>query len=293
VLAVDFGLIEQVMIEEALLRIAVALERIAPQHAAEPDLSITDTFVWSALEKRLVAIPRPKHVPLDHLLGIESAKEHLQENIRRFGAGLPANHAMLWGARGTGKSALVKSIHAALVKEGLALKLIEVSRDDIATLPALAAILRNRQERTLLFIDDLSFERGDNSYKALKSFLDGGISGDLSNSLVVVTSNRRHLINRETAADGLELRPEETTDDQVALSDRFGLWLGFYPMDQATYLAIVQSYAKLLRLKSSDKTLDRQALQWAAKRGGRSGRVAWQFIVDRAGALGKSIVFED
>jgi len=281
------------MIDEALLRIAAALERIAPQHASEPDLSIADTYFWSALEKRLIAIPHPKRVPLDRLLGIESAKEHLLENIWRFGTGLPANHAMLWGARGTGKSALVKSVHFSLVNDGLALKLIEISRDDIANLPALAAVLRSRQERILLFIDDLSFERGDHSYKALKSFLDGGIAGDLTNCLVLVTSNRRHLINRETPAEGLELRPEETADDQVALSDRFGLWLGFYPMDQATYLEIVRSYSKLLKLRPNDKALDRQALQWAAKRGGRSGRVAWQFIVDRAGALGKSVSFED
>lgn len=279
------------MTDALLTRIAEALERLVPHSAPLPSLNTHTVFVWNGLDGLLRPIDAPRRVPLALLLGLEGPKDALVANTQRFAAGLPANHALLWGARGTGKSALVKAVHADVADKNPALKLIEVSRNDTASIPALTARLQGRAERFMLFVDDLSFERGDDGYKALKSILDGGVSGDLSNVMVVVTSNRRHLINRDAGGDAGDLRPEETADDQVALSDRFGLWLGFHVMDQATYLAIIDAYCARLKLKPGDKGLHRAALQWAAKRGARSGRVAWQFIVDRAGALGKSVTF--
>jgi uncharacterized protein len=273
-----------------LERIADALDRLAPLPTDVPAPDLAAVWLWNGLTGTLAPIAAPRRVPLDLLLGADTQKERLLANTQRFAAGHPANHAMLWGARGTGKSALVKAVHAHVSAINPQLKLIEVTRGDIATVPILSQKLSDAGWQAILFIDDLSFERGDESYKALKTVLDGGVSGTLSNLLAYVTSNRRHLVNRPDGTQA-DFRPDETVDEQLALSERFGLWLGFHPMDQATWLAIVHSYCVALKLKPADKALDRTALQWAAGRGARTGRSAWQFIVERAGELGKPVAF--
>jgi predicted AAA+ superfamily ATPase len=222
------------------------------------------------------------------LQGIDRPRDLLLENTRRFAAGLPANNAMLWGARGMGKSSLVKAVHAAVNEaRGGALGLIEIAREDIATLPALLAMLRG-QRRCLVFCDDLSFERQDDDYKALKSVLDGGIEGRPANVLFYATSNRRHLMPREMAENeqGTAINPAEATEEKVSLSDRFGLWLGFHNCDQATFFRMVEGYAAAWRLPIGAEALREAAVEWSVTRGGRSGRVAWQFIQDLAGRLG-------
>jgi uncharacterized protein len=273
-----------------LKRIADALDRLAPVspplafHAAE------SVWVWHGITQTLDPIESPRRVPLDLILGADSQKAGLLANTERFAQGHPANHAMLWGARGTGKSALVKAVHAHIALENPKIKLIEITRGDIGTVPVLANKLSQAGWQAILFIDDLSFERGDESYKALKTVLDGGVSGTMSHILVYVTSNRRHLVNRPDGTQA-DFRPDETVDEQMALSERFGLWLGFHPMDQITWLAIVRNYCRALKLKPSDRNLDKAALQWAAARGSRTGRSAWQFIIERAGELGKPVTF--
>jgi uncharacterized protein len=283
---------EQVMTEltPLLTRIADALDRLAPVSLPLPAPDLASVWVWDGGHQALAPVLDPRRVPLDLILGADSQKERLLANSIRFAQGHPANHAMLWGARGTGKSALVKAVHAKTATSHPALKLIEVTRDEIANVPVLAQKLSEAGWRAILFIDDLSFERGDESYKALKSVLDGGVSSSLATILVYVTSNRRHLVNRPDGTQA-DFRPDETIDEQMALSERFGLWLGFHPMDQATWLAIVRSYCTILQLKPGDKTLDRSALQWAAGRSSRTGRSAWQFIIERAGELGKPVTF--
>jgi uncharacterized protein len=271
-----------------LTRIAQALERLAPAPLALPDANAAGVFAWEKTGGALHPITNPRRIPLDFILGADSQKARLLQNTLRFGTGAPANHALLWGARGTGKSALVKAVHAEATTYYPNLKLIEIGRSDIASVPHLARALATEHWRAILFIDDLSFERHDDSYKALKSVLDGGVSGDLSNVLVYVTSNRRHLVNRPDGSQA-DFRPDETVEEQIALSERFGLWLGFHPMDQALWLAIMRRYAQALDLDADDPTLDRTALQWAASRGARSGRSAWQFITERAGDLGKGL----
>jgi uncharacterized protein len=271
-----------------LSRIADALERLAPAVMPLPDQYSAETFAWDGAQAQVNPIPAPRRIPLDFILGVDSQKARLLQNTQRFAAGGPANHALLWGARGTGKSALVKAVHAQVAGEHPALKLIEIGRGDIADVPKIARALAKEHWRAILFIDDLSFERGDESYKALKSVLDGGVSGDLAGLLVHVTSNRRHLVNRPDGSQA-DFRPDETVEEQMALSERFGLWLGFHPMDQALWLSIVRRYAVALDLNAADTSLDRTALQWAAARGARSGRSAWQFIIERAGDLGKSV----
>jgi uncharacterized protein len=272
-----------------LSRIAQALERLAPPPPSLPvDQPEGDVFAWDGPRAILTPIKKPRRIPLDFLQGVDSQKERLLQNTKLFAQGHPANHAMLWGARGTGKSALVKAVHAQVAANHQNCKLIEVSRGDIASVPVLANALAAAGWRAILFVDDLSFERGDESYKALKSVLDGGVSGALSNLLVYVTSNRRHLVNRPDGNQA-DMRPDETVEEQLALSERFGLWLGFHPMDQALWLKIVRAYCAALNLNPKDPMLERTALQWAASRGARSGRSAWQFIVERAGAMGRGI----
>jgi predicted AAA+ superfamily ATPase len=270
-----------------LARIADALERLAPPPAPLPD-SGANVLVWDGPARTLLPIETPPRVPIDMILGADTQKTRLLANIARFAEDHPANHALLWGSRGTGKSAVVKAVHANVSKQHPELKLIEVARADIASVPALADIISKSGWRAILFIDDLSFERGDESYKALKTLLDGGVSGSMSRILVCVTSNRRHLVNRPDGTQA-DFRPDETVDEQMALSERFGLWLGFHPMDQATWLTIVRNYATRLDLKPKDKHLERAALQWASSRGARTGRSAWQFIVERAGEMGKPV----
>ena len=278
------------MDDTALLlhRIADALDRLAPPAAATLSLRGADAFVWQPAGPggHLLPVPIVARVALGLLQGIDRARDTLLQNTLRFAAGRPANNAMLWGARGMGKSSLVKAVHAeALARYPASLALIEIHREDIATLPALLAGLRAEARRALVFCDDLSFEREDADYKALKSVLDGGIEGRPPNVLFYATSNRRHLMPRDMIENeaATAINPGEAVEEKVSLSDRFGLWLGFHGCDQATYLAMVSAYAADLGLDLDAAVLRAEALAWAAGRGARSGRVAWQFIQDLAG----------
>ncbi len=276
----------------ALLRsIAAALERLAPAPPPGADLDSADAFVWHADGERLEPVPRVNRVPLALLHGIDRARDILAENTRRFAAGLPANNALLWGARGTGKSSLVKAIHAEINGAGHGLALIEIHREDIASLPRLLRRLNGASRRCILFCDDLSFDGGDASYKSLKAMLEGGIEGRPDNVIFYATSNRRHLMPRDMIDNELStaISPAEAVEEKVSLSDRFGLWLGFHNCDQDTYLEIVRGYAAHFRLDMAADRLRAEAIEWSMTRGARSGRVAWQFIQDLAGRLGKRL----
>jgi uncharacterized protein len=274
-----------------LARIAATLERMAPAPRSAPAISQADAFVWHPEHGALSPVKRVNRVPLALLKGIERQAETLLANTRRHAAGLPANNALLWGARGTGKSSLIKAVHGA-VNEGRTAKqkvvLVEIHREDIPTLPALLAILRDEPARFVLLCDDLSFEGQDTSYKALKSVLEGGIEGRPENVVFYATSNRRHLMSREMIENerAAAIHDTEPIEEKVSLSDRFGLWLGFHHLDQDTYLAIVAGYAAALKLKVTADQLKARAIEWAATRGARSGRVAWQFVQDLAGEMG-------
>jgi uncharacterized protein len=271
-----------------LKRIAEALERLAPPAAEAAAPAEGDAFVWEPGD--LVAVTAVAALPLDLLKGIDAARDTLLENTRRFAAGLPANNALLWGARGMGKSSLVKAVHAAVNAE-TRLALIEIHREDIASLPALLRLLRGSDRRFLLYCDDLSFDRDDTSYKSLKAALEGGLEGRPQNVLFYATSNRRHLMPRDMMDNerSTAINPSEAVEEKVSLSDRFGLWLGFHNGTQDEYLAMVEAYAAHYGLALEGEELRRRALAWAAQRGGRSGRVAWQFIQDLAGELGKKL----
>ncbi len=275
---------------DILRRIAEALERLAPPPAGAPALDAADAFVWQPARSGqggvLAPVPHVARVALALLRGIEHAQRILLDNTRQFAAGLPANNAMLWGARGMGKSSLVKAVHAAVNAERTgSLVLIEIHREDIATLPQLLAVLRGSRRRILVFCDDLSFEREDADYKALKSVLDGGIEGRPDNVLFYATSNRRHLMPRDMIDNeaATAISPGEATEEKVSLSDRFGLWLGFHGCDQVTYFAMVEGYAADLCIAVEPARLRAEAAEWATTRGARSGRVAWQFAQDLAG----------
>jgi uncharacterized protein len=269
-----------------LARIADALERIAPPAPADPDFSGARLFRHVAATGAFV--PAPDHLlPADLLVGVERNAARFGENLRRFQAGLPFNHALLWGVRGTGKSSLAKAGFMAAAKDDATLKLIEIDRDEAAALPALFDRLRGRGERFVVLCDDLSFEDGAEAAKALKSALEGGVSGPPQNVLFVATSNRRHLMPRDHAEGRGAVAAAEDAEEEVSVSDRFGLWLGFPAMNQAAYLAAVRGYAERFDLKVDN--LDRRALQWAQLRGSRSGRIAWQFIRDLAGEQGKPL----
>ena len=274
---------------ELLTRIAEALERLAPPPPARPDLAGADAFVWHPTPPRLAPVPVVSRVDVSLLQGIERQKRLVLDNTLRFARGLPANNAMLWGARGMGKSSLVKAAHAAAndAHPG-SLALIEIHREDIATLPALLALLRAETRRCLVFCDDLSFEREDADYKALKSVLDGGIEGRPATVLFYATSNRRHLMPRDMIENerSTAINPSEATEEKVSLSDRFGLWIGFHNCDQPTFFAMVEGYAEAMGLRIGVEELRREANEWSVTRGARSGRVAWQFIQDLAGRLG-------
>ena len=276
-----------------LARIADALERIAPARAEAPDFTGADAFVWQAPERRLSPVAKVSRVDMVLLKGIDRVRDQLLDNTFRFARGKPANNALLWGARGMGKSSLVKATHAtvatALEAEGQPkLKLIEIHREDIETLPILMGLLRPAPFPFLLFCDDLSFDLEDTSYKSLKAVLDGGIEGRPDNVLFYATSNRRHLLAREMIENerSTAINPGEAVEEKVSLSDRFGLWLGFHRCSQDEYLAMVNGYAEHFGLKAAPEELRREALEWATTRGARSGRVAWQFIQDFAGRVG-------
>ena len=272
-----------------LARIADALDRLAPPPPPPPDLGAADGFVWQPEAGRLQPVPEVSGVGLDLLQGIERQRDILLGNTRQFARGLPANNAMLWGARGMGKSSLVKAVHAAMNQERPgSLALIEIHREDIRTLPQLLNLLRPRARRCLIFCDDLSFEKQDADYKALKSVLDGGIEGRPANVLLYATSNRRHLMPRDMIENerSTAISPSESTEEKVSLSDRFGLWIGFHNCDQPTFLAMVDGYADALGLALKRDALHARAVEWSVTRGARSGRVAWQFIQDLAGQIG-------
>jgi predicted AAA+ superfamily ATPase len=276
-------------LEPLLTRIAAALERLAPPPPAPIRLDAADAFVWHPAPPQLAPVPAVSRVPIRLLQGIERQKALLVENTRRFARGLPANNAMLWGARGMGKSSLVKAAHAEANGETPGcLALVEIHREDIRTLPDLLNLLRPQPRRCLILCDDLSFEREDADYKALKSVLDGGIEGRPENVLFYATSNRRHLMPRDMIENERQtaISPTEATEEKVSLSDRFGLWIGFHNCDQDTYFAMVEGYAAALHLPIAAEALHAAAAEWSVTRGSRSGRVAWQFIQDLAGRLG-------
>ena len=286
-------------LESLLRRVADALDRIAPASPAPADFGSVDAFVWHA-DGGLIPVSEVNRVELSLIRGLDSQRDILLDNTKRFAAGLPANNALLWGARGMGKSSLVKAIHAEVNRQAAhrgnggskgirPLVLVEIHREDISGLPKLLEILRASNKRTIIFCDDLSFDNADTSYKSLKAVLEGGIEGRPENVLLYATSNRRHLMPRDMIENerSTAINPSEAVDEKVSLSDRFGLWLGFHVCDQDTYFEIVEGYAAHYRLKADD--IRRQADQWALTRGARSGRVAWQFIQDLAGRLGKKL----
>lgn len=275
-------------------RMADALERLAPPPLPVTDLNAADAFLWHGSKGWLEPLAVVSHVPLKQLKAIDHVRDILLENTRQFAKGHAANNALLWGARGMGKSSLVKSLHAYVNQQKPhALALIEIHREDLPTLEHLLALLKTSSRRFLLFSDDLSFDAGDSSYKSLKAVLDGGIHGRPENVLFYATSNRRHLMPRDMVENeqSTAIHPFEAVEEKVSLSDRFGLWLGFYPADQESYLAMVESYATALKLELNREELHAGAIEWAATRGARSGRVAWQYITDVAGRQGKSLKF--
>ena len=275
-----------------LYRIAEALDRLAPATSAVNDLDAADAFIWHAEREWLEPVPIVNRVALGLLRGIDRVRDILYENTERFADGLPANNVLLWAARGTGKSALVKAVHAAINDtRPRALALIEIHREDIPSLPRLLSIVRGSARRCVLFCDDLSFDQNDTSYKSLKAVLEGGIEGRPANVVLYATSNRRHLMPRDMIENerSTAINPAEAVEEKVSLSDRFGLWLGFHNVDQETYHAIVRGYAAHFGLDLPADQLMAEANEWSITRGSRSGRVAWQFIQDLAGRLGKPI----
>ncbi len=272
-----------------LKRMADALERMAPEATRKCDLTAADAFVWHAEGGWLEPITKLNHVPLSLLLGIERQRDILAGNTRRFSQSLPANNALLWGARGTGKSSLVKAVHEDINKaQPGALALVEIHREDIGSLPALLGELRASERRFVLFCDDLSFDGADASYKSLKAVLEGGIEGRPENVIFYATSNRRHMMPRDMIENerSTAINPSEAVEEKVSLSDRFGLWLGFHNADQETYFAMIDAYVGHFGLNANQDSLRAEALEWQVTRGARSGRVAWQFIQDLAGRLG-------
>lgn len=272
-------------------RIAAALERMSPAPLDAPDFDSADAFVWHVSPDRLDPVTSVNRVDIELLVGIDRSRNTLLENTRQFARGLPANNALLWGARGMGKSSLVKAAHAAVLGEGLALKIVEIQREDLPTVGRLLNLLRGRAERFLLFCDDLSFSHDDQHYKSLKAVLDGGIEGRPDNVVFYATSNRRHLMPRDMIENERQsaINPSEAVEEKVSLSDRFGLWLGFHPCTQDEYLAMIRGYCDAYGVQVSDDELWAEAIEWQATRGSRSGRVAWQFFVDLAGRKGVSL----
>jgi hypothetical protein len=288
---------------DSLAEIAAALARIADSLAAlapapeppAPRLEEADAYHWDAAEGRLRAVPHVKRVPIELLKGIGDATQTLLDNTLHFARGHGANNALLWGARGMGKSSLVKALHAyvnGLAEPGLQrLILIEINRDDIETLPRLMRLIGQADRRFIVFCDDLSFDREETTYKSLKTILDGGLEGRPDNVLFYATSNRRHLMPRDMIDNerATAITPGEAVDEKISLSDRFGLWLGFHNCDQPTFLAMIRGYCDFYGLAIDDATLHARAIEWAATRGARSGRVAIQFVRQLAGEMGKRV----
>ena len=285
-----------VMTPDVFERIADALERLAPPSKAAPDLDGADAFIWHP-DGRLMPVPRVNRVEMSLLKGVDRVRDTLVENTERFARGLPANNALLWGARGMGKSSLVKAAHAtvnaAYARQSARgpLKLIEIHREDIESLPELMAVTRASRYRFSLFCDDLSFDNDDTSYKSRKAGFDGGIEGRTDNVIFYATSNRRHLLSRDMIENerSTGINPGEAVEEKVSLSDRFGLWLGFHRCSQDEYLAMIDGYVAHYKVKADTEQLHRDALEWSTTRGSRSGRVAWQFIQDLAGRLGVAL----
>ncbi len=277
------------MIDDPMDRIAAALERMSPPPVAEPDFSAACAFVWQTGPDRLAPVQNVAQVPLNLLLGLDRSRETLLANTRQFAAGLAANNALLWGARGMGKSSLVKAIHGTLVAEFPQLKIVELHREDLPSVGRLLNILRYAEDsRFILFCDDLSFGHDDEHYKSLKAVLDGGIEGRPDNVILYATSNRRHLMPRDMIENerGSAINPSEAVEEKVSLSDRFGLWLGFHACNQDQYLDMIRGYCDAYGVEIDDDTLWAEAIEWQATRGSRSGRVAWQFFCDLAGRRG-------
>jgi uncharacterized protein len=280
---------------DALERIADALERLAPPPPRPPDFTAAEAYIWYPSGHRLSPVPRINRVEMSLLKGIDRLRDILVENTERFARGLPANNALLWGARGMGKSSLVKAAHGAVNaaldtehREPGRLKLVEIHREDIESLPELMTLLRSAPFRFIVFCDDLSFDGNDASYKSLKAVLEGGIEGRPDNVILYATSNRRHLLSRDMIENerGSAINPGEAVEEKVSLSDRFGLWLGFHRCSQDEFLAMVEGYIRHYGVPADGETLRREALEWATTRGSRSGRVAWQFVQDIAGRKG-------
>jgi len=276
------------MLADALTRMAAAVDRWAPPAVEAPDFGAAEAFVWNATQKRLDPVAKVNRVEMMLLKGIDRMRDTLVENTERFAKGLPANNALLWGARGMGKSSLVKAVHASINAQTKNLKLIEIHREDIESLPVLMNLLRAAKDRFIVFCDDLSFDGDDTSYKSLKAVLEGGIEGRPDNVILYATSNRRHLLAREMVENerSTAINPGEAVEEKVSLSDRFGLWLGFHRCSQDEFLAMIDGYIKHFKIPVDPEQLRREALEWATTRGSRSGRVAWQFVQDLAGRLG-------
>ncbi|MFT5744018.1 MAG: putative AAA+ superfamily ATPase [Paracoccaceae bacterium] len=276
------------MSEDLMRRIADALDRMAPAPLAAPDFAAAPAFVWHTDPDRLEPVHNINRVDLSLLVGVNRARDTLHENTAQFARGLPANNALLWGARGMGKSSLVKAVHGALLTDFPQLKIVEVQREDLPSIGRCLALLRGRAERFIMFCDDLSFGHDDAHYKSLKAVLDGGIEGRPENVVLYATSNRRHLMPRDMIENerSTAISPSEAVEEKVSLSDRFGLWLGFHPCDQDEYLTMIRGYCDAHGVEITNETLRAEAIEWQATRGSRSGRVAWQYFTDLAGRRG-------
>ncbi len=276
---------------DPLERIAQALERMSPAAAPAPDFTAASAFVWHTDPDRLEPVAKVNRVDVDLLVGVDRARDTLMANTLQFAKGLPANNALLWGARGMGKSSLVKAIHAAIQVDHPQLKIVEVQREDLESIGRCLNLLRSSGERFLMFCDDLSFSHDDAHYKSLKAVLDGGIEGRPDNVVLYATSNRRHLMPRDMIENerSSAINPSEAVEEKVSLSDRFGLWLGFHPCDQDQYLTMIRGYCDAYGVPIDDDTMRAEAIEWQATRGSRSGRVAWQYFVDLAGRKGVSL----
>ncbi|KGJ08730.1 ATP-binding protein [Paracoccus sphaerophysae] len=279
------------MTTEPLERIADALDRLTPPPAPAPSFTEAEAYVWHTAPDRLDPVRRVNRVPLDQLVGIDRSRDTLLANTLQFARGHAANNALLWGARGMGKSSLVKAVHAEAVARGLPLVLVEISRDDLESVGRLLALLGASDRRFLLFADDLSFSHDDAQYKSLKAVLDGGLAGRPPNVVLYATSNRRHLMPRDMIDNerASAIHPGEAVEEKVSLSDRFGLWLGFHPCGQDEFLAMIDGYCGAYGLSVDPETLRAEAIEWQATRGARSGRVAWQFFTDLAGRHGLAL----